>query len=79
MYIKQLEIELSLDEIYNKKSKGAYIRSRANWIEQSEKFTSYFPELDKIYIPKLFNYDQSAYVKGRYIGYYGLIGYFSNV
>lgn len=35
------QVEKELDKIY-KKSKGAYIRSKTNWIKQGEKCTSYF-------------------------------------
>lgn len=38
----------SLDDIYIKKAKGAYVRSRAKWIEDGEKSTAYFCRLEKI-------------------------------
>ncbi len=36
-----------LDEMYLCKAKGAFIRSRAKWIEDGEKSTSYFCRLEK--------------------------------
>ncbi len=36
-----------LDEIYLSKAKGVFIRSRAKWIEDGERSTSYFCRLEK--------------------------------
>lgn len=38
---------LELDQMYNDLAKGAYIRSRAKWVEEGEKNTSYFFALEK--------------------------------
>lgn len=35
---KLVELHSKLDEIYTKRAKGAYIRSRAKWIEEGEIF-----------------------------------------
>lgn len=35
---KRVELHSKLDEIYTKRAKGAYIRSRAKWIEEGENF-----------------------------------------
>lgn len=40
-------LQSQLDEIYLNKAQGAYIRSRARWIENGEKNTSYFSNLEK--------------------------------
>ncbi|KAF7650888.1 hypothetical protein LDENG_00119260 [Lucifuga dentata] len=40
-------LQTKLDEIYLRKAEGAYIRSRAKWIEEGEKSTSYFCRLEK--------------------------------
>ena len=37
----------SLDSIYINKAKGAYIRSRAKWIEEGERSSAYFCRLEK--------------------------------
>lgn len=42
-----IRLQNKLDEIYCKKAHGAYIRSRAKWIEEGEKNTSYFSNLEK--------------------------------
>ena len=47
---KTLENELS--QLYDKKSKGAEIRSRVKWIEEGERNTSYFLGLEKHYKSK---------------------------
>lgn len=36
-----------LDVIYLEKAKGAFVRSKAKWIEQGEKNSSYFYSLEK--------------------------------
>jgi len=40
-------LQSKLDRIYIDKAKGAYIRSRARWIEEGEKNTAYFCKLEK--------------------------------
>lgn len=42
-----ISLQSQLDDLYIKKAKGAYIRSRAKWIEEGEKSTSYFCRLEK--------------------------------
>ena len=37
----------NLNELYDKKIKGAQIRSKAKWIESGEKNTKYFLNLEK--------------------------------
>lgn len=41
-------LQTCLDNIYTTKAKGAYLRSRAKWIENGEKSTSYFCRLETI-------------------------------
>ena len=45
--IKKRKLENELTELINKKAKGAQIRSRAKWIVDGEKSTSYFLTLEK--------------------------------
>ena len=40
-------VKKELDDLYNDKAKGYQIRSRAKWIEEGEKSTSYFLGLEK--------------------------------
>lgn len=40
-------LQIQLDNMYLEKAKGAFIRWRARWIEQGEKNTSYFFNLEK--------------------------------
>ena len=40
-------ISLQLDELYLDLAKGAFIRSRAKWLEEGEKNSSYFFALEK--------------------------------
>lgn len=40
-------IKREIDSYYSEKSKGAYVRSRAKWIEEGERSTSYFLKLEK--------------------------------
>ena len=40
-------ISLQLDELYLDLAKGAFIRSRAKWLEEGEKNSSYFFALKK--------------------------------
>lgn len=42
-----VSLQLELDNLYINKAKGAYIRSKAKWIEEGEKSTSYFCRLEK--------------------------------
>ena len=42
-------LENELSQLYDKKSKGAQIRSRVKWIEEGERNTSYFLGLEKHY------------------------------
>jgi len=41
------ELQSQLDELYSEKANGAYIRSRARWIEKGEKNSSCFFGLEK--------------------------------
>uniref|UniRef100_A0A8C6M6K1 Reverse transcriptase domain-containing protein n=1 Tax=Nothobranchius furzeri TaxID=105023 RepID=A0A8C6M6K1_NOTFU len=40
-------LQSTLDEMYTQKAKGAFIRSRAKWIEEGEKNNAYFCNLEK--------------------------------
>lgn len=40
-------LQINLEQIYEKKAKGAFIRSRRKWLEQGEKCTKYFFNLEK--------------------------------
>ena len=44
---KKNPLENELSKLYDKKSKGAQIRSRVKWIEEGERNTSYFLGLEK--------------------------------
>lgn len=44
---KLLLLQSSLDNIYVDKAKGAYIRSRAKWIEEGERSSAYCCRLEK--------------------------------
>ena len=44
---RKRELENQLNEIIDTKSKGAQIRSRANWVNEGEKNTKYFLSLEK--------------------------------
>lgn len=44
---KLIHLHSSLDELYVRKAKGAYVRSRAKWMELGEKNSSYFCNLEK--------------------------------
>lgn len=46
-YTEKINLEKELNDIYENKSKGAYIRSKANWIKYGEKCSSYFFNLEK--------------------------------
>ena len=43
---KKKKLEQELSELCDNKSKGAQIRSRAQWIEKGERNTSYFLSLE---------------------------------
>ena len=43
---EKYKLERELQQIYDKKLEGAYIRSRANWIKCGEKCSSYFLKLE---------------------------------
>ena len=51
--------QAELDKIYEEKAKGAFVRSRRRWLEQGEKCTKYFFNLEKR------NYEQSSLSKLR--------------
>uniref|UniRef100_A0A3B4WDT5 exodeoxyribonuclease III n=1 Tax=Seriola lalandi dorsalis TaxID=1841481 RepID=A0A3B4WDT5_SERLL len=40
-------LQVQIDDMYREKANGAFIRSRARWLEQGEKNTSYFHGLEK--------------------------------
>uniref|UniRef100_A0A3P9J195 Reverse transcriptase domain-containing protein n=1 Tax=Oryzias latipes TaxID=8090 RepID=A0A3P9J195_ORYLA len=42
-----LNLQSKLDELYTQRARGAYIRSRARWIEEGEKNSAYFCSLEK--------------------------------
>ena len=44
---KRNKVKAKLDQCYKESAKGYQIRSRANWIEQGEKSTSYFLNLEQ--------------------------------
>lgn len=44
--IRKKELENELHALYEIKSKGAQIRSRAKWIDEGEKNSSYFLRLE---------------------------------
>ena len=44
---KKRDLESQLNDLYNKKAKGAQIRSRAKWVDEGEKNTKYFLNLEK--------------------------------
>ena len=41
------EIQLKIDQIYIELAKGAFVRSRARWLEEGETNSSYFFALEK--------------------------------
>lgn len=41
------QMQYKLDELYIDKAKGAFIRSRAKWIEEGENYSTYFFNLEK--------------------------------
>lgn len=45
--LKILSLQSKIDNLYIQKAKGAYVRSRARWIEKGEKSNSYFCRLEK--------------------------------
>lgn len=42
-----MSLQTKLDNLYLKKAEGAFVRSRAKWIEEGEKNTTYFSNLEK--------------------------------
>lgn len=40
-------LQAKLDDMYCKRAQGAFVRSRAKWIEEGEENTSYFSSLEK--------------------------------
>lgn len=42
-----LSLQSKIDDLYTQKAKGAYVRSRARWIEKGEKSNNYFSRLEK--------------------------------
>ena len=40
-------LQTKLDQLFTQRAQGAYIRSRAKWIEQGEKNSSYFFSLER--------------------------------
>jgi hypothetical protein len=44
--LRKTELETQLDELYKNMAKGAQIRSKARWINEGEKNTSYFLRLE---------------------------------
>ena len=44
---KLMDLQVKLDELYLERAQGAFIRSRAKWIEAGEKNSSYFSNLEK--------------------------------
>lgn len=42
-----INLQSNLDQVYLKRAHGAFIRSRAKWIEEGEKNTVYFCGLEK--------------------------------
>jgi hypothetical protein len=44
---KKKQLETGRDQIYQNITKGAYVRSKANWIEKGEKNTPYFLRLER--------------------------------
>lgn len=44
---KYTKLQTRLDDIYKTKAKGAYIRSRAKWLEEGEQNSAYFFRLEK--------------------------------
>lgn len=47
-YATLSNLQLQLDNFYLNKAKGAFIRSRARWMEHGEKNSSYFFNLEKL-------------------------------
>lgn len=57
-----LSLQSKIDNLYIQKAKGAYVRSRARWIEKGEKSNNYFCRLEKRRQEK--NAINSLYVNG---------------
>ena len=47
LLFKRKNLQSELNELYKENTEAAYVRSRAKWIEQGEKNTSYFLNLEK--------------------------------
>lgn len=45
--LDKLKARISLNELYEYKIEGIIVRSRARWVEQGEKSTAYFLNLEK--------------------------------
>ena len=45
--MSQTKLQLELDQLYEEKAKGAFIRSRRRWMGEGEKNTRYFFNLEK--------------------------------
>uniref|UniRef100_A0A3B3DY82 Reverse transcriptase domain-containing protein n=1 Tax=Oryzias melastigma TaxID=30732 RepID=A0A3B3DY82_ORYME len=60
-----LRLQSKLDSFYLNRARGAFIRSRAKWIEEGEKNSSYFCKLEKARQTK--NAINSLYVDGNLI------------
>lgn len=45
--LRLFELQLQLDEMYEYKAKGAFVRSRGKWLEEGEKNSMYFFYLEK--------------------------------
>ena len=45
--LERKKLKLELDQLYDQKSKGYQIRSRAKWVESGERSTKYFLNLEK--------------------------------
>lgn len=45
--LKLTELQKNLDDIYNLKAEGAFVRSRLKWLEEGEQMSAYFFKLEK--------------------------------
>lgn len=45
--VRLYDLQNQLDNLYLEKAKGAFVRSRARWLEEGEKNTTYFFSLEK--------------------------------
>ena len=53
--LRKTELETQLDELYKNMAKGAQIRSKARWINEGEKNTSYFLRLENKHQAQVIN------------------------